>query len=124
MASRTWPVVLSASSEGRSPGPSVHRVTNATYQFICTIAKSSERFLAIYPDPVNMRKVSRDPADCGRYTEAFFLLLSYGQYVESIYLKRLFDCLGCLLGHHPKNLGEYIGLSTLGSLHPYEQRYV
>ena len=40
---------------------------------MCTMAKSCGRFLAIYPDPVNMRKVSSDPADCGRYTEAFCL---------------------------------------------------
>ncbi len=37
------------------------------------MAKLCGRFLAIYPDPVNMRKVSRDLADCGRYTEAFCL---------------------------------------------------
>lgn len=31
------------------------------------------RFQAIYPDPVNMRKVSSDLADYGRYTETFCL---------------------------------------------------
>ena len=73
---------------------------------MCTMAKSCGRFLVIYPDPVNIRKVSSDLADCGRYTEAFCLSALLGTICGIHLSKKIVIWLKLLARGYLKIVGE------------------